>query len=86
MVQTQAGYCGLGLSAYLDVGDHGQHVEQQPADGVGGVVHGSAQLQADAAGGQLLDDVASVGQRPREAVEFGDHQGVAGAASREGLA
>jgi len=41
---------------------------------------------ADAAGGQLLDAVAGVGQGTREAVGLGDHQGVAGAASRERLA
>jgi len=61
-------------------------VEQQPADGVGGVVHRPAQLEPDAAGGQLLDDVAGIGKRPCEAVELGDHEGVAGAAGREGLA
>jgi len=44
------------------------------------------ELQPDAAGGQLLDDVAGIGKRPCEAVELGDHEGVAGAAGREGLA
>ena len=48
-------------------------------------MHGAAQLQADAAGGQLLDDVAGVGQRPGKAVKLGDRQGVAGAASRQRL-
>ena len=32
------------------------------ANGVAGVVDGAAQLQPDAAGGELLDDVAGVGQ------------------------
>ncbi len=47
---------------------------------------GAAQLQPHAAGGQLLDDVAGVGQRACEAVELGDHEGATGAASRQGFA
>ena len=35
----------------FELGDHGQNVEQQPPDGVGGVVHGAAQVQAGLGGG-----------------------------------
>jgi hypothetical protein len=40
---------------------HGQRGEQEPADRVGRVVHRSADVQPDAAGGQLVDDVTRVG-------------------------
>ncbi len=36
-------------------------------------------------GGELVGDRASVGQGPSQAVELGDHEGVAGAAGSEGL-
>jgi len=45
----------------LELGDHGQDGEQQPADGVGGVVDRAAEVELDAAGGELVDDVAGVG-------------------------
>src|SRR5664279_2835476 len=63
----------------LELGDHGQHVEQQPADGVGWVVDRAAEVQLDLAGGQLVDDVAGVRQGPGEPIKFGDDKGVAGA-------
>jgi hypothetical protein len=36
-------------------------------------------------GGELIGDSAGVGQEPGQAVEFGHHEGVAGAASRQRL-
>ena len=44
-----------------------------------------AQRQPDAAGDQGVADVAGVGDRPGEPVEFRYHEGVAGAHGREGL-
>jgi len=49
-------------------------------------VHGTAQVQAHAASGELVDDVAGVGDGASEPVELGDHKGVAGPAGGEGLA
>lgn len=69
----------------FEFGDHGQDVEEEFADGVGGVVDGSAEAELDVAFGEIFDDVAGVGQGAGETVEFGDHEGVAGAACGEGL-
>ncbi len=66
-------------------GNHG-HSEQQPADGVGGVVDKTALLQPYAAGDQCLDDVAGVGQRAREPVELGEYRNVAAATGGQRLA
>jgi hypothetical protein len=69
----------------FEFGDHGQDVEQESADGVGGVVDVSAEAELDVALGEVLDDVAGVGQGAGEAVELGDHQGVPGPACGQGL-
>jgi hypothetical protein len=42
----------------LELGDHGQDVEQQSADRVGGVVDRAAEVERDLAGRQLVGDVA----------------------------
>ena len=69
----------------FELGDHGQHVEQQSPDRIGRAVHRAAEVEADVAAGEVVDDVARVGQRAREAVELGDHERVAGAAGGERL-
>jgi len=70
----------------LELGHHGQDVEQQPPDRVGGVADRSAQVQADLTGGELVGDRPGVRQGAGETVELGDHQAVAGPASGERLA
>ncbi len=52
----------------FELGDHGRHVEQQSPDGIGRVTHRAAEVEADVAAGEVIDDVARVGQRAREAV------------------
>ena len=51
-----------------------------------GVVHGSAQAEADLPGGELVGDGARVWQGPGEAVDLGHHEGVAGSAGGEDFA
>ena len=58
----------------------GQHVEQQPADRVGRVVHGAAEAEPDPPSRELVGDRPGVRQGPGQPVEFGDDQGVALAA------
>jgi hypothetical protein len=70
----------------FELGDHGQDVEEQSPDGIGRVVDRPAEVESDLAAGQALGDVACVGQRAREAVEFRDDERVAGAAGGECLA
>jgi hypothetical protein len=49
-------------------------------------VQRAADLQAHLPAGELVDDVARVWERPREAVELGDYERVAGAAGGERFA
>jgi hypothetical protein len=49
-------------------------------------VQGAAEAELDVAVGELVNDVARVGQRAREAVEFGHDERVAGAAGGERFA
>jgi hypothetical protein len=70
----------------LELGDHGQHVEEQSPDGAGRVVDRAAEVELDLAAREVLDNVARVGQRASEAIEFGYDQRVACAAGRERLA
>lgn len=49
-------------------------------------MHRTGDLQTHLPAGEFADDVAGVGQRSRAAVELGDHERVAGAASGERLA
>lgn len=60
----------------LELRDHGQHVEQQPAYRIAGVVHRAADVELDTAAGEVFDDVAGVGQRASQPVELGDDEGV----------
>jgi hypothetical protein len=70
----------------LELGDHGEHVEQQPADRVVRVVHRPAQAQPDLPAGELLGDGTGVGQGARQPVQLGHHQGVALPAGGQRLA
>jgi hypothetical protein len=45
----------------LEFGDHGQHVEQQPADRVGRVVDGPAEVQPHPSSRELVGDRPGVG-------------------------
>ncbi len=47
---------------------------------------GPAEVQPDAAGGELVDDVAGVRDRAGEPVELGDDEGVTGSASGQRFA
>lgn len=70
----------------FEFGDHGQDIEEEPADGVVGVVDGAADAELHFFLGEFFDDVAGVRERAGEPVEFGDDQGVAGADGGEGFA
>jgi len=49
-------------------------------------VHGSSEAELDLALGQVIEYLAGVWERAREAVEFGDDECVAGAAGGQRLA
>jgi len=45
----------------LELGDHREHVEQEPADRIGRVVHRPAEVELDLAARQLVSDRPGVG-------------------------
>src|ERR1019366_492432 len=69
----------------LELGNHREHVEQQPADRIGRVVHRSTQVETNLPDCELVGDGSGVWQRPGKPVELGDHQGVAFTASGQGF-
>jgi hypothetical protein len=69
----------------LELSDHGEHVEQQSAHWVVGIVDGSSDAELHVFGGELVNDVFRIPERAREAVEFGNNQRVAGSACGEGF-
>jgi hypothetical protein len=54
----------------FEFGDHGQDVEQQPADGIGGVMDGTAETELHVAFGEVFDDVPGIRQGAGEAVQL----------------
>jgi len=62
----------------LELRDHPEHVEQQPADRVARVVDAAAEAERDTFSCELVRDVARVGQGPGEPVELRDDECVAG--------
>jgi hypothetical protein len=61
----------------LELRNHREHVGQEPSDGIGGVVNRAVEAELDVSCGQLSEDVAGIGQRAGELVQFRDHEGVA---------
>jgi hypothetical protein len=59
-------------------------LKEHLAHRVGGVVDHRAELQPDVAGGEGVADLAGVGHRPGEPVEFRGDEGVAGAYRGQG--
>jgi hypothetical protein len=66
--------------------ERGQDVEEHLAQRVGRVVDRAAEGQPDSAGGQGVADLdlPGIGDRPGQAVQLGDDQGVAGADGGQG--
>ena len=52
----------------LELGHHRQNIEQQATDRVGGVMDRSADADADAAFGQLIENLAGIGDGPSKSV------------------
>ncbi len=65
----------------LELSDHREHIEQQPANRVRRVVHRSAQVETNLPHRELVGDCSGVGQRPGKPVELGDDQRVTFTAS-----
>ena len=63
---------------------HRQYVEQQPAHRVGRIMNRAAETELHVPPGQLVQDVASVRQRPSEPVQLRYYQGVTGSAGDQG--
>lgn len=70
----------------LKLGHHCEHVEEELPDRIIRVVDRTGELQFDASLGQLVDDVASVGDRTRESVQLRHDQRVTFSARGESTA
>ena len=44
----------------LELRNHPEHVEQEPSDGIGGVVNRAAEAELDVSSGQLIEDVVGI--------------------------
>jgi hypothetical protein len=60
----------------FEFGDHGQDIEEESSDGVGGVMDGPADAELCVPFDEVFDDVQRIGQGPGEPVEFGDDEGM----------
>ncbi len=56
----------------FEFGDHGQDIEEQPADRVGGIVYGSTNAQLHFPSGEIFNDVRGIPEGPSEPVELGN--------------
>jgi hypothetical protein len=76
---SQTGVGAFADEVAFELGQGGEHVEDELATGGGGVDRLLQASEPDPAVGQASDGVDQVPQRPAKAVEFPDDQGVAGA-------
>lgn len=60
----------------LELGDHAEHIEQQPANGIGRVLEAATEAKAHALRRELVCDIARIRQRSRELIELQHHEGV----------
>ena len=60
----------------FELGNHRQHVEQQLAHRVGGVVHRPGDAQLDLPGREVVGDLVGIADGPSQPIELGDHEGV----------
>jgi hypothetical protein len=70
----------------FELGNHGEDVEEQSPNWIGGIVNGPAQIESYLAHGQLVGDRPCVREGSRQSIEFGDHKGVAFSTGGQGLA
>jgi hypothetical protein len=80
------GACAHPDQVRFELVDHREHVEEMPSDGVGRIADRPAEVELDFARCEFVDDVACVGQRPRQMIELGRDQRVARAARGERFA
>jgi hypothetical protein len=69
----------------LELRNHGKHVEQQSPDGIGRVIPAPAETERDAPAREFIRNLASVPQRPGEAVKLRHDERVAASHRSERL-
>src|SRR5450759_4480435 len=70
----------------FELGHHGEDIEEQPPDRIVRIVDGPAQVEVHLADGELVGDRSCIGEGPGQAIELGDHKGVALSTGSQGLA
>ena len=61
----------------LKLGNHGEDVEEQSSDGIGGIVDGPTQVQTHRSNRKFVGDRPCIREGPRQPIELGDNQRVA---------
>ena len=64
----------------LEFNDHREHIEEEPADRIGGVMNGTTDTELHFTLGEIVNDVFRVAKRPCQPVELGHDEGIAGSA------
>lgn len=69
----------------LELGNHGEDVEEQSSDGIGGIVDGPTQVETHLSNRKFVGDRPCIREGPRQPVELGDNQGVAFSTGGQGF-
>ena len=69
----------------LELGNHGEEVEEQPSDRIGGIVDGPTQVQTHLSNLKFVGDRPCIREGPRQPVELGDNQRVAFSTGGQGF-
>src|SRR5664280_2043609 len=69
----------------LELGNHGENVEEQPSDGIGGIVDRPTQIETHLSNREFVGDRPCVREGPCQPIELGDNQRVALSTSGQAL-
>jgi len=69
----------------LELGNHGEDVEEESSDRIGGIVDGPTQIETYLANREFVGDRSCVREGPGQPIELGDHERVALSTSSQGL-
>ncbi len=69
----------------LEFRNHGEHIEQESSDRIGGIVDGPTEIETYLANREFVGDRSCVREGPGQPIELGDYQRVALSTSSQGL-
>jgi hypothetical protein len=69
----------------FELGNHGENVEEQPSDRIGGIVDGPTQIETHLSNREFVSDRPCIRKGPRQSIELGDNERVALSTSGQSL-